>query len=112
MLDAQLLLGDRPIVVARELTKVHQEFLRGTFATVAKGLSNPKGEITVVVGPVTQPKEASPPVLDADIAHEFWETAKQESLSRGEAVASVARRLGKSKREVYAAIERVKKSVT
>jgi 16S rRNA (cytidine1402-2'-O)-methyltransferase len=110
--DAQYILGDRPIVVARELTKVHQEFLRGTSATVATRLSNPRGEITIVVGPVIRPSALPAAVSDTDIATEFLETAKQKSLSRGEAVASVARKLGKSKREVYAAIERARKSVT
>ena len=112
LLYAQSILGDRPIVVARELTKIHQECLRGTPATVAKRLVNPRGEITIVVGPVIRPSELPTPVPDTDIATEFWETAKQGSLSRGEAVASVARKLGKSKREVYAAIERAKKSAT
>lgn len=44
-------LGDRPVVVARELTKIHEEFLRGTAATLlaeAKGRVF-KGELTVLV---------------------------------------------------------------
>src|SRR5688500_12877443 len=49
--EAQLILGNRPIMVGRELTKVHQEFLYGTPGDVAQRLSNPRGEFTVVVGP-------------------------------------------------------------
>ena len=52
------LLGDRPVVVARELTKVHESFQRGTAADLAASLrrSPPRGECTVVIGsPRDQP---------------------------------------------------------
>lgn len=44
-------LGDRPLVVARELTKTHEEFLRGTAATLLGHYQKtpPRGEVTVVV---------------------------------------------------------------
>ena len=44
-------LGARPVVVARELTKVHEEFLRGTPATLLEHFEKapPRGELTVVV---------------------------------------------------------------
>jgi 16S rRNA (cytidine1402-2'-O)-methyltransferase len=44
-------LGDRRVVVARELTKVHEEFLRGTARELATGLGSraPKGEATVLI---------------------------------------------------------------
>ncbi len=46
---------DRPLVVARELTKLHQEVTRGTVAEVAGLLGNrePRGEYTLVLGPRT-----------------------------------------------------------
>jgi 16S rRNA (cytidine1402-2'-O)-methyltransferase len=46
------LLGDRPIVVARELTKVHETFQRGTAAELAAGFRArpPRGECTIVIG--------------------------------------------------------------
>ena len=44
-------LGPRSVVVAREITKVHEEFLRGTPATLLEHFENapPRGELTVVV---------------------------------------------------------------
>jgi 16S rRNA (cytidine1402-2'-O)-methyltransferase len=46
-------LGERPVVIARELTKIHEEFLRGTPAELIPLLKNKaiKGEATVLVGP-------------------------------------------------------------
>jgi len=45
-------LGDRPVVVARELTKLHETLHRGTAATLVQEFTArpPRGECTVVVG--------------------------------------------------------------
>ena len=50
--DMRTVLGNRPLCVARELTKLHQELLRGNIDGIAARLSevNVRGEITVVVG--------------------------------------------------------------
>jgi 16S rRNA (cytidine1402-2'-O)-methyltransferase len=44
---------ERPCVVARELTKLHEEFIRGTVAEVARALSQRevRGEVTILLGP-------------------------------------------------------------
>ncbi|MBN1224027.1 MAG: 16S rRNA (cytidine(1402)-2'-O)-methyltransferase [Candidatus Aminicenantes bacterium] len=49
----QEILGERPVAIARELTKIHEEFLRGTPEELINLLSkrNLKGEATVLVGP-------------------------------------------------------------
>jgi len=49
--EAGQYLGNRPLLVAREITKIHQEFLRGTAPDLAERLNNPRGEFTIVVGP-------------------------------------------------------------
>src|SRR4029077_7248782 len=45
---AASMFGNRPIVVAREVTKLHQTFLRGSAASILEQLGIPKGEFTVV----------------------------------------------------------------
>src|SRR6516165_7546296 len=52
--DANEILGDRPACIAREVTKIHEEFRRGSLAELATSLSeNPaRGEITLLIGPV------------------------------------------------------------
>lgn len=105
-------LGNRPIVLGRELTKVHQEFLRGTVESVQKQLRTPRGEITVVVGPLSAGSEAVTPVSDRDIGEEFGKmTNSGQCASRGDAISAVARKFHRSRREVFAALERLK-SVT
>ncbi len=98
--DIQEVLGDRPVVLARELTKLHEEFLRGTASEVRDQLqarSSVKGEITLVIGGGTG-QAASSSLSDplAAIAQ-----LQQAGMERMEAIKSVAKRLGLPKREVY-----------
>jgi 16S rRNA (cytidine1402-2'-O)-methyltransferase len=109
--EAALHLGNRPIMVGRELTKVHQEFLHGTSAEVVKRLTNPRGEFTVVVAPTTGVKSLVIDLSDEAVAAEFGREADSTGLSRRATAAVVARRLGRSTKDVYAAVERAKKSV-
>jgi 16S rRNA (cytidine1402-2'-O)-methyltransferase len=107
--DAAAIFGDRPIVLGRELTKVHQEFVRGTASQLAERVVTPaKGEFTVVVGPSTKHIPGKARSTDDSIAAEFGLLAENGALSRRSAISATARRLGLSARVVYAAIERVK----
>jgi len=78
---------DRGVVIARELTKVHEEIVRGTLATISRGPF--LGEVVVVLGP----RVAEPAVSSQSVG---------EGL--GEIAAALARRWGTSKKEAYAAL--------
>lgn len=107
--DAADYLGNRPIMVGRELTKMHQEFLRGTASELSRRFeARAKGEITIVVGPLTNSAPAKPAADDADIALEFSRITNSGALSRRAAIASTAKNFGISAKQVYAAIERAK----
>ena len=96
--DVAAVMGLRPLVVARELTKLHEEFLRGTAAEVRAALaSRPsvKGEITLLIGKTDEVQADDTPLEDA------VRTAEQGGLRRMEAIKHVARQRGLSKREVY-----------
>ena len=101
--------GDRPIMAARELTKMHQEFLRGTAAELVSKVSAPRGEFTIVVGP------ASISIVENDLndsdnalTDEFWRLTNIGGMSRRAIVADLAKRSGRKAKDVYAAIERTK----
>src|SRR5882724_2469216 len=96
--DVEKILGSRPVVVARELTKLHEEFLRGTPAEIRAALeSRPsvKGEITLLIG---KPVDAPPDTTSVDEAVDAYIHA---GMSRMDAIKEVARTRGLSKREVY-----------
>jgi 16S rRNA (cytidine1402-2'-O)-methyltransferase len=91
-------LGPRPVVVARELTKIHEEFLRGTAAEIRAQLAEReavKGEMTVLIGRASGPAPDDTPVDEAVGA------LMRAGTPRMDAIKQVARRRGMSKREVY-----------
>jgi len=95
-------LGDRPAVVARELTKLHEEFLRGPASEIAAQLrerSAVKGEITLLIG--QGPKAA---VAEGGIAERVSELM-EEKIPRMDAIKQAARERGISKREAYRVLE-------
>jgi 16S rRNA (cytidine1402-2'-O)-methyltransferase len=101
--DLTAVMGLRPVVVARELTKLHEEFLRGTAAEVRAELaSRPsvKGEITLLIGKTDEVLADDTPLEQA------VRSAEQRGLPRMEAIKHVAKQRGLSKREVYRLISR------
>jgi 16S rRNA (cytidine1402-2'-O)-methyltransferase len=91
---------DAEIAVAREMTKLHEEFLRGSVAEVLGELGARErvyGEITVVLG---SPATAQVAVSDADVRAEF-ERLRESGLRRNDAVKAVAEKFGLRKNDVY-----------
>lgn len=106
-------LGNRQIMVGRELTKLHQECQFGTAQSLIGSLHELRGEFTVVVGPQDKSNASLDiPASDTDIADEFGRVTQKLGLTRRQAIADVAARLGKSSREVYSAVERAKRHTT
>jgi 16S rRNA (cytidine1402-2'-O)-methyltransferase len=105
--DIQAVLGDRDVVIARELTKIHEEFLTGTASQLQKTLASReaiKGEVTLLVAKATKP-----PVDDRPI-EEAVEAEMRSGLSRMDAIKAVARSRGLSKRDVYREFEHLPQS--
>jgi len=101
--DALDVLGDRPAVLAREMTKLHEEFLRGTLSTILAEIEsreNVRGEMTLVVGPSEEqaPTEQSP--LDERVAELI-----ASGVARMDSLKQAARERGISKREAYRLLE-------
>lgn len=110
--DAHAILGDRPISVARELTKVHETLVRGPISDVLHRLDPMRGEVTVVIGPPAQPRPVDRRVpSDRELLQAFEDRPASGARTRREQLAAVARQYGMSIKEVYAAIERAKKLV-
>lgn len=86
--------ADRMIVVARELTKLHEETLRGTLADIDVG--EPRGEYVLVLDGAPEPRAPSDDEVTAELRRELAGGA-----SRRDAAAAVARRTGRRRREVY-----------
>jgi len=110
--EAAQYFGIRQIFVGRELTKIHQQFIRGTASEVAEALTAPKGEFTVIAGPaVIANGDQDLHATDEEVVQEFWRLIDSGRASRREAVRLVARSSGRSSKDVYSVIERFKKLV-
>jgi 16S rRNA (cytidine1402-2'-O)-methyltransferase len=101
--DVLLELGDRRIAVARELTKLHEEVVRGRASEVLARLadSEPKGEVVVVVEGRREEDETELPELVAEARR-----LADGGMRKREAAATVARRRGASANVIYEALVR------
>lgn len=95
--DMADVLGDRPAVIARELTKLHENTVRGTLRTLAEAGAKEtlKGEIAIVVGPA-KPQSVSDDAIEARLVEALG------AMSLKDAAKSIALELNVSKARVYA----------
>jgi len=98
--DVSAVYGERPVAVARELTKLHEEFLRGTADEVRARLAarpSVKGEIVLLVG------KGAAVASDTPIEDAVREL-ERKGVPRMDAIKQVARERGLSKRDVYSKV--------
>jgi len=93
---------DRAAVVCRELTKTHEEVVRGTVGDLAEwAAKGVLGEVTIVLTGAAPRPPANPAAAAAEVA-----AREQAGTPRKTAIAEVARELGLRKRELYDAVVR------
>jgi 16S rRNA (cytidine1402-2'-O)-methyltransferase len=107
--DAVAVLGtNRRVVVARELTKIHEEFLRGTAAEVLGILNNRgelKGEIVLLIGPASGSQLEAPAI---SIRERVAQLMREENLDEKSALKKAAKERGIAKSEAYRELQREK----
>jgi len=102
--------GARHVVMAREVTKLHEEFLRGPAAEVLEQLRQRgelRGEITLLVGKA-EDLPAAVEVSPRSVRRRISELIQQEGLDEKSALKLVAREFGISKSEAYRELQRSK----
>src|SRR5262249_32559954 len=99
----------RHIVVAREVTKLHEQFLRGTAAEVLGALDSGgeiKGEITLLIGKAEAAETAAP--ARTSVGERVEEIMAREGVDEKTALKKAAREMGISKSEAYRNLQRRK----
>jgi 16S rRNA (cytidine1402-2'-O)-methyltransferase len=94
------------VVLARELTKIHEEFLRGTVAEVRRALSERdriRGEMVLLI---EAPVGGEPPKAGGTIQEQLARWMEAEGLDEKDALKRVARERGVSKSDVYRELQR------
>ncbi|HEX7285414.1 MAG TPA: 16S rRNA (cytidine(1402)-2'-O)-methyltransferase [Candidatus Angelobacter sp.] len=105
--DTVAVLGpERPVVIARELTKVHEEFIRGTAAEVLEKLQGRegevRGEITLLIGKGGRGAAVAKKPLGARLK----EIMQEQKLDEKGALKALAKETGLSRSEVYREVQR------
>lgn len=99
--DARAAMGDVEAAVAREMTKLHEELLRGSLSSLIEELTareTIRGEITVVLAAASA--EPHPKISDEEIRREF-EKLRAKGIRRNDAIKLLAEGHGVRKNELY-----------
>ena len=91
-------LGDRHICIARELTKVHEEFIHGTISEILPIASELKGEMVVVIEGNQDDYEKD---IDMGQILNMVNTSIESGMSTSAAIKEVAKQTGISKNQIY-----------
>jgi len=102
-------LVNRPIVIGRELTKLHEEFVAGTPAQLLERFEAPQGEFTVMIPPVDPALEPAVEVTDEQVVELFGQITESKTTgSKRDTARETGERLGLTAKQVYDIIERNK----
>jgi 16S rRNA (cytidine1402-2'-O)-methyltransferase len=101
--DVLEILGDRPACLAREVTKVHEEFVRGKLSEIRSAIEErpPRGEITLILGPSDAAERHAQADSSQSLAARVEELMHQAKLDRKEALKLAAKERGLTRRAAY-----------
>ena len=102
LIDARELLGDRQGVLARELTKLHEQFLRGSLTQLAQALteSNARGEMVLLIGPPLEDNQFRS-ASTSSVSDDIQRLMAAEGLDQKSALKRIARARGVTRSEAY-----------
>ncbi len=108
--DLANILGERPICVAKELTKIHELLVIQPISALLSSLNPVRGEYVIVVPPVERfVYSGIQPLTDEELTDYVGRITDNAHVTRRARIAQTARQFGLSSRDVYAALERTKK---
>jgi 16S rRNA (cytidine1402-2'-O)-methyltransferase len=101
--DACDILGNRQCALARELTKLHEEFLRGSLLDVTERLKGRevKGEIVLLIAPPVEGEQAKSPIKSGSLLEEMNALIGAEGIDQKTALKRIARLRGLTKSQAY-----------
>ena len=95
-------IGDRNICLAREITKIHEEYIRGRISEVLEKISEPKGEYVLLLeGNDKNEEEINKENLNKLTLEEHFEYYKKQGLEKKEIIKKIAKDRNTNKNEIY-----------
>lgn len=102
ILDMLEILGDRNIVLAKELTKIHEEFIRGKISDILEKIKEIKGEFVLILeGSKTSKKSLELENLNQLSLEEQYEFYENKKMSKKEIIKQIAKNKNTNKNEIY-----------
>lgn len=95
--DIYEILGDRNMVIARELTKIHEEFIRGKISQILQTYTEPRGEHIILIEGI----EAKEQKIEFSTLEEHYKFYEIQGLTKNEIIKKIAKDKNVSKNEIY-----------
>ena len=98
--DLKDILKDRKVVLARELTKIHEEFIRKDINELLKEIDNLKGEMILIIEGTTMENNSSNELNDLSL-EEHYKYYKEQGLDKKDIIKKIAKDRNVNKNEIY-----------
>ena len=99
--DLNDIMPNRKIVLARELTKIHEEFIRGSVEEIFDTYNEPKGEHILIIEGNIEKEQNSHDLLEYLSIEDLYNYYKQQNLSKNEIIKKIAKDKNVNKNEIY-----------
>lgn len=99
--DLSLILEDRSVVLARELTKIHEEYIRGTVKELMEKTDNLKGEMILIIEKNNKDNKEELNSLNNLTLEEHYNFYEKRGLNKKEIIKKIAKDRNVSKNEIY-----------
>ena len=99
--DLSLILEDRSVVLARELTKIHEEYIRGTVKELMEKTDNLKGEMILIIEKNNKDNKEKLNSLNNLTLEEHYNFYEKNGLNKKEIIKKIAKDRNVSKNEIY-----------
>ena len=99
--DLNFILEERQIVIARELTKIHEEFIRGTVVEILDKYKEPKGEHVIIIEGNNNIKNSTIDIFEQMDENQLFNYYKNKGLSKNEIIKNIAKIKKVHKNDIY-----------
>ncbi len=99
LIDLKPIIGNRQIVLARELTKIHEEFLSGTIDKIIEKSESLKGEMILLIEGIKKEKKEN--ILNNLSLDEHFQFYEKQGLEKKEIIKKIAKDRNVSKNDIY-----------
>lgn len=96
------ILGNRNTVIAREITKIHEEFIRGTISEIIKEIKEPKGEFVIILeGSIKNINDEKIEILNKLPLEEHYKYYEKQNLEKKDIIKKISKDRNTNKNEIY-----------